>query len=99
MRCINKMTVPTRLYLIGITLAMSCVPALPQRDSSTAHEAYEAFLRKDYATAFRSWKPLADRGDASAQYNLGILYERGLGVRHDSTEAFTLFHSAAAQGL
>jgi TPR repeat protein len=60
---------------------------------------HEAFLRKDYAAAYRIWKPLADHGDADAQFNLAILYERGLGVRRDPSEAFTLCHLAAAQGL
>ena len=62
-------------------------------------EGHEAFLKKDYATAYRIWRPMADHGDANAQFNLAILYERGLGIRRDLTEAFALCHQAAAQGL
>lgn len=60
---------------------------------------HEAFARKDYTTAFRIWKPLAEAGDAEAQYNLAILYERGLGVLRDLSQAFDLCHMAALQGL
>ena len=35
--------------------------------------------RGDYATALRLWRPLADQGDASAQYNLGVMYAKGRG--------------------
>jgi TPR repeat protein len=36
--------------------------------------------RGDYATALAIWTPLADRGDAHAQYDVGLLYEAGHGV-------------------
>ena len=31
----------------------------------------------DYATALQEWTPLAEAGDANAQYNLGLMYENG----------------------
>ena len=34
----------------------------------------------DYPTALREWTPLAEQGHLDAQYNLGIMYERGRGV-------------------
>ncbi len=33
----------------------------------------------DFATALEEWKPLAEQGDASAQFNLGIMYANGRG--------------------
>ena len=45
----------------------------------------------DFATAFKEWKPLAEQGYASAQYNLGAIYENGWGVLlcpHTATAAF-----------
>ncbi len=38
-----------------------------------------AVKRQDYATALRLWRPLADQGNASAQYNLGVMYRDGEG--------------------
>ena len=34
----------------------------------------------DFATALREWTPLAEQGNAVAQYNLGWMYEHGKGV-------------------
>jgi TPR repeat protein len=39
-----------------------------------------AWERSDYATAFREWLPLAEQGNARAQYNLDFMYENSYGV-------------------
>jgi TolA-binding protein len=46
-----------------------------------------AYERGDYATAMRLWRPLADRGNGDAQYNLGVMYDKGLGVRPNDAVA------------
>ena len=43
-------------------------------------EGFNAYEGGDYATALREWKPLAEQGDASAQYSLGVMYKKGQGV-------------------
>jgi localization factor PodJL len=40
----------------------------------------------------------ADRGVADSQYNLGILYARGIGVEHNFAEAYKWFSLAAKEG-
>jgi len=52
----------------------------------------------DFATALREWRPLAEQGDAEAQYNLGIMYDSGTGVAQDDVEAVRLHRLAAEQG-
>ena len=52
----------------------------------------------DFATALKEWKPLAEQGHAKAQYNLGVMYERGDGVPQDHKEAVRLYRLAAEQG-
>jgi TPR repeat protein len=37
----------------------------------------------DYATALRKFKPLANQGNAAAQFNLGWMYEDGEGISLD----------------
>ncbi len=39
-----------------------------------------AYESGDYATALRELEPLAEQGDARAQYNLGWIYAEGRGV-------------------
>ena len=40
----------------------------------------------------------AEQGDASAQYNLGLMYLEGQGVKQDNAEAYAWIRTAAAQG-
>ena len=80
-----------------------CSPSLPddiifaciRKDFQKGYAAYEA---GDYATALKEWRPLAEAGDASAQTNLGFMYENGLGVPKDDAEAVRLYRLAADQG-
>ncbi|TKB89076.1 MAG: sel1 repeat family protein [Nitrospira sp.] len=58
----------------------------------TAHDS------EDYATAMREWLPLAEQGDALAQYHVGMLYHKGRGVPQDDAEARKWYAKAAAQG-
>jgi TPR repeat protein len=52
----------------------------------------------DYATALREWKPLAEQGDANAQFVLGVMYEKGQGVPQDYKAAVKWYSLAAEQG-
>jgi len=58
----------------------------------------DAARRGDFATALKEWKPLAKAGDPDAQYNLGVMYLKGLGVQRDPQAAADLFERAANQG-
>lgn len=42
-------------------------------------------------------RPLAEKGDASAQYNMGVLYDQGYGVKQDAETARQWYLKAAAQ--
>jgi len=61
-------------------------------------EAEFAYERGDYTQAARLFSPLAEQGVASAQFYLGLMYEKGRGVRQDYSTALTWFRKAAAQG-
>ena len=61
-------------------------------------DAIDAFNRKDYKTVHRLLTPLAERGDASAQYNLGQMYRKGEGVPLNYKEAAKWYRLAAEQG-
>ena len=47
---------------------------------------------------FESLKALAEKGDAKAQTNLGLMYETGEGVEKDDKEAVKWYRKAAEQG-
>jgi uncharacterized protein len=57
----------------------------------------DAYQKGDYVTAAKEWRPLAEAGDPSAQFNLGLLYLDGHGVPQSSAEAANWFRRAAEQ--
>jgi len=61
-------------------------------------QGLEATKRGDYQTAFKLWLPLAEQGDASAQFNLGLMYDNGQGVKQDDVDAVKWYRKAAEQG-
>lgn len=61
-------------------------------------DGWNAFKAKNYAEALRIWKPLAEEGDHEAGYFLGHLYEQGLGVPRDITEALKWYKKSGEAG-
>jgi len=58
----------------------------------------EAYDKGDYATALKEWRPLAEQGDAEAQYGLGVIYKHARGVPQDYEQALHWYSKAAEQG-
>jgi V8-like Glu-specific endopeptidase len=53
----------------------------------------------DYATALRRLSPLAEKGDARAQFDIGFMHAYGWGVQRNPAEAIAWYRKAADQGL
>ncbi len=77
---------------LGILL-LSAIPLLADTAAGVA-----AFKEKDYQKAYQEWKAAAEKGNAEAQFDLGLLYAQGLGVRRDLTEAAKWYQKSADQG-
>ena len=89
-------TMTTRLFLaISCFLLTALLARTSFADLDAGKSAYES---GDYATALREFKPLAEQGDADAQFNLGFMYDKGLGVPQDDQEALKWYRKAAEQG-
>jgi uncharacterized protein len=58
-----------------------------------------AYDRGEYTVALQLWKPLADQGDARAQFHLGDIYLDGNGVSQNETEGLKWLRLAAEQGF
>ena len=68
-----------RAVLLAFALTLSAVPVA----AGTIDDAYAAYNSGDYKSAARLFRLLADQGNASAQYNLGLMYSNGQGVPQD----------------
>jgi TPR repeat protein len=58
----------------------------------------EAWQHADYARAVAIWRPLAEKGDPDAAFNLGQAYRLGRGAPINLAAAQTWFERAAAKG-
>jgi TPR repeat protein len=92
----RKIRMQRRLGLFLSTLIYSLTLVLPAKGDSA--EGFAAFDRGDFATAFRELNPAAEQGNAMAQYGIGLMYARGLGVTKNDVEAARWLGFAAKQG-
>ena len=67
--------------------------------ASLFQSAASAYERKNYPVALKIFTKLAEQGDASAQFNLGVMYANGEGVPKDASQAVTWYRKAAEQGV
>ncbi len=76
-------------------LALAIMALAVPSNAGPFEDGNAAYQRGDYATALRLWRPLAEQGDAGAQYNLGLMYREGQGVSQDDAEAAKWYRKAA----
>ncbi len=83
----------TATVLLALVIVLVAAPAWADFQAGV-----EAHKRGDYATALKELRPLAEEGDADAQFNLGVMYGSGQGVPQDDVQAHMWANLAAAQG-
>jgi TPR repeat protein len=87
--------------IVTILLVVACMPGMGPESVDAAQpieEAEFAYERGDYTQAARLFTPLAEQGVAGAQFYLGLMHEKGRGVRQDHSVALMWFRKAATQG-
>jgi cell division septation protein DedD len=78
----------------AIAIALVSAPLSAQ----TVKDGITAWQKADYASAVAIWRPLATRGDADAEFNLGQAYRLGRGVPLNLAMAKSWFEKAANAG-
>ena len=68
-------------------------PALAGLDEGVA--AYQA---GDIQLAAKEFRAAAEAGNSEAQFNVGLMYERGIGVSKDEQESLVWYQKSAEQG-
>jgi len=82
-------------YLAALTWLIAL--GAPLSAQSVAAGA-DAWAKGDYDTAVDNWRPLAEKGDPDAQFNLGQAYRWGRGVTANLSAAQTWYERAAGSG-
>ena len=83
------MTVRSIVWGLVISVGLVAPTTAADLDGQMTPEQAEKVLTKT--------QPRAENGDAAAQYNLGVLYDQGLGVEKDYAEARSWYEKAAKQ--
>ncbi len=81
--------------LVAAALVLASPSALPAQSVKAGIEAWQ---RADYADAVTIWRPLAEKGDPDAAFNLGQAYRLGRGVPTNLAVAKTWFERSAEKG-
>lgn len=81
--------------LVAAALVLASPSALPAQSVKAGIEAWQ---RADYADAVAIWRPLAEKGDPDAAFNLGQAYRLGRGVPTNLAVAKTWFERSAEKG-
>jgi TPR repeat protein len=85
-------------YLAKFCAAFCLVASVSAALASPMDDYRSEYAKKNYTAAFKIIKPMAVKGEARAQSNLGVMYGNGHGVVKDYKEAVKWYRLAAEQG-
>ena len=84
--------------LITLLLAVLLLVVSSAYADGTLVDADKAYVKRNYSEALTLYKAYALIGNAIAQFNLGLMYDKGQGVTQDYAEAVRWYKLAAEQG-
>jgi len=58
----------------------------------------EAFVKRDFSTAFKHWLPLAEKGNSDVAATIAVMFHTGTGVEQSYEKAFYWYKKAAEKG-
>jgi len=61
-------------------------------------EGIAAYQANNLPLAYKEFRAAAENGHIDSQYNLGLMYEKGIGVSKDEKEAIAWYRKSAEQG-
>ena len=99
-KVINMESAIRKSQILMRLVAIACISLTLVTSAWAAdfNKGLKAYRNSDYITAFQEWQPLAEQGNATAQYNLGFMYDNGEGVTQDKAKAVEWYTEAAQQG-
>jgi len=86
------------MYRLVITVLISLCCLAPQVLHAGYEEGYEAASKGLYKVAIAEFQKAAEKGDARAQYSLGVMYFDGIGVKKNHDAGMKWIKKAAENG-
>lgn len=96
---ISQPAMKRTLHLAAACLALATVVALLSRPAHAGlQEGVAAYEAGNLPLAVKEFRAAAETNDVNCQYNLALMYERGIGVAKDEKQARAWYQKAAKQG-
>lgn len=95
---------PSRSLALALLLCLLCLKAFAgvahaQADDNANFQAgVSALQANDMPRAYQAFLKAAEEGHASSQFNVAVMFERGIGVGKDESKALAWYEKAASQG-
>ncbi|MEP4079844.1 tetratricopeptide repeat protein [Haloferula sp.] len=82
-------------FPLSVLFLLSFLTSGAQADFDKGIAAYQA---NDLPLAYKEFRASADEGHADSQFNVALMFEKGIGVKQDEKEALSWYEKAAKQG-
>jgi uncharacterized protein len=85
---------------LGLILGVAActLPVLSAAHAADLQSGVVKYQAGDYEGALAEWRPLAEKNDPNALFNIGQAYRLGRGVKEDPTQALGYYQRAGALG-
>jgi hypothetical protein len=84
--------------LVMVFLAVAGCGDQSQKNAASYQEGTAAYAQGNFDVALKKFQPVAEQGNADAQFRLGLMYREGKGVPQDDKQAAAWLSKAAEQG-
>jgi len=89
----------SRLFFVAALLVMgSACTKKSAQDPAAYQTGLDAYSKGNFPLALEKFRPLAEQGNAQAQFNMGVMCRQGQGVPQDDKQAVAWWSKAAEQG-
>src|SRR5262245_5985466 len=95
----NTMRVLKNPSTVVLLLVLCSFSAKAQPSLSGSDDFLAAYARKDFKTALKLVRPMAEEGNTYAQFTIGKMFANGEGVNKDYQKAALWYQKAAEQGM
>ena len=91
-----------KLVVLSLYIALSLISAIQIQAQEAENANFEAgiaaYQANNMSLAFKEFMEAAKSGHSDSQYNIGLMYEHGIGVVKDASKAVVWYAKAAEQG-